>query len=100
MLTVNQQKMDLGKLKYGVPHNFDYIVTNSSKDKITINKIVLGCNSCTKALMSKTTLNPGDNASLAVTFTPGSKGRQLKNINIQYDSNKNIELKFSAIVDE
>ncbi len=99
MITVNQQKIELGTLKFGVSHSFDYSLSNLTSEVITINKLTLGCNSCTKASVSKSTINPGETIQLNVTFTPGSTGNQLKAIDVKYDTNKHLDLKFTAKVD-
>lgn len=99
MLKVNQAETNLGTLVFGKPHNFKYTLTNDSPESVVINKLVLGCSSCTKAYTSKTYLRSGESSDVNVTFTPGSKGKQLKTINVIYNNINELVLKFTAHVD-
>lgn len=100
MLTVNQQEINLGKLKLSIPHYFKYVLKNeSSSQPIKVKKLVLGCDKCTTASMQKSTLAPGESIDLNVIFTPGAKGLALKTIDIETDHN-HIGLKFRATIHE
>lgn len=98
MLTVNQQEINLGRLKLSVPHVFKYILKNEGINVLKIKKITLGCDKCTTASTQKSTLAPKETCDLDVVFTPGAKGLALKTIEIQSEVNK-LELKFRAKVD-
>lgn len=98
MLTLlSQQKMNLGSLKYGQPHSFFYEVKNNTDKNIVIHKLITGCNSCTKVIMNKAILNPGDKARIDVIFTPGSTGINIKSVDVSYDDTI-LPLKFTANV--
>lgn len=100
MLTVDNKVKMLGSLKFGQPHSFTYTLTNDHTQEVHINKIVLGCASCTKASVDKWTVQPGETSILSVVFTPGSLGLQTKTIQILYSiagsEFPSVELKFKA----
>ena len=84
MLTTETIK-HLGNLKFGQPHDFKYILKNEYPEAITITEIVRGCNSCTKATISKQIIAPRETSELSVTYIPGTTGFSKKTINIQYE---------------
>ena len=98
MLSVNQQDINLGKLKFGVAHKFKYVLTNSGNNVLRISRITVGCDKCTTTACKATTLKPGENADLDVVFIPGSTGSNLKSISVIYDD-KELKLKFRAQVE-
>jgi hypothetical protein len=97
MLTVNQQKINLGDLKFGQPHSFAFELTNPTPSPITVNKLVLGCHSCTKAHIESNIIKPGESTKVQVIFTPGSTGIQSKHIDVFY-ADQSLSLKFTANV--
>lgn len=101
MLKVDEAEKQLGNLKFGKPHKFEYIITNSGEKTIVVTKLVLGCNSCTEASLVKQVLGVGQSTDLQVTFTPGATGLNSKNIIVQYSEGEKAEhlnLTFKAIV--
>ena len=104
MLNVNQRDIDLGNLKFGVPHQFKYVITNDYNKKVIINRLVLGCKSCTVATTEKNILEPGESTNINVVFTPGSTGINSKKISIAhmtYEDNlfrPPVDVTFKAIV--
>jgi hypothetical protein len=100
MLEPNQHLISLGDLKYGQPYSFKYSIKNTSQNPVTINRVMVGCGSCTTANIQKSLISPGEESDLDVVFTPGSTGLQQKGITIQYDDNNSITLKFTATVNE
>jgi hypothetical protein len=99
MLTVDEQEKFLGNLKFGVPHNFKYIITNSGDKTIVVTKLVLGCNSCTKASVVKQVIGVGETSQVDVTYTPGATGISTKQLIVQYTNGVNPDhllLKFKA----
>lgn len=99
MLRADHTEISLGKLKFGQPHTFKYVLTNSSEKTVIITKLVAGCSACTKAYTSRSYLKPGDSSDINVIFTPGSIGRQSKSIDVVYDNINTVKLKFTAEVD-
>jgi hypothetical protein len=103
MLKADQHEKFLGNLKFGEPHNFKYIITNSGDKTVVITKIVLGCNSCTKASIVKQVLGHNQDTELDVIYTPGSTGITSKDIIVQYnngDKAEHLNLKFKAQIDK
>lgn len=96
MLTINQPNKELGQVKYGKPYPFTYELSNTSNEVITINKIIVGCGSCTTAKTNKTTLSPGETSIIDVVFTPGSVGKQNKNINVKWNIDQLLKLTFTG----
>lgn len=103
MLNVNQQEINLGNLKFGVPYKFNYVVTNKGHNKLIIKKILRGCASCTEAEVKQSLLVPNEQTTILVTFTPGSTGIQYKNITVVYDiegeDSHELSLSFKGKVD-
>lgn len=98
MLITKEPSRSLGKLKYGKPTNFLFQVQNQGTSPIKIDKLVVGCGSCTKAKIQKTLLQPEETVNVDVTFTPGSTGLQTKHITIRYDETEVLKLEFTADV--
>lgn len=102
MLVANQQEINLGNVQLNKSHNFKFVLKNTSDKEIKINKIVVGCNSCTIASMNSNTVAPGQSADLNVVFTPNSTGLNSKSITVFHTVNGspvNYSLKFKAQVD-
>jgi len=98
MLSTAKPTIDLGSLKYGKPHSFTYEIKNDSPNPITVDKVIVGCGSCTTASMNRSLFQPGDTATLKATFTPGSTGKQLKTIQIKQKDGSVLKLEFTADV--
>lgn len=98
MLETSIPVTDLGRLKYGKPFNFVIPVKNSSLRDITIDKVMVGCGSCTKVQAPKTLVQPNEEISINATFTPGSTGKQKKHISVRYDGDQILKLEFTADV--
>ena len=100
MLEPNQHVISLGDLKYGQPYSFKYSIKNTSENPINVNRVMVGCGSCTTANLQKSLISPGEEADIDVVFTPRSTGLQQKVITVQYDDNQSMMLKFTATVNE
>lgn len=98
MLTTKEPSKDLGKLKFGRATTFVFLITNSGPTPIKIDKLVVGCGSCTKAQITKTNIEPNEEVPINVTFTPGSTGQQTKHITVRYDETEVLKLSFTAEV--
>lgn len=99
MLVSNQQLINLGKLKIGHPYRFNYIVRNTSPtDLLKINRLSVGCGSCTQASMDKSLLAAGEEAIVNVAFTPNSTGLNSKSVTIDYDNKHQLKLRFTGEV--
>lgn len=79
------QVTNLGALKFGKPYNFNLIVKNTGDSPVTVNKISVGCTSCTKAKMAKNILGAGEEGIVEVEFTPGTLGTQRKSVTLSFD---------------
>lgn len=104
MLTVDNEVKMLGVLKYGKTYNFTYTLHNNYNITVNIDKIVAGCNSCTKTSINKMEILPGEEAILTVAFTPGSVGINVKNLSVLYRTGHvqrpSLGLQFKANVNE
>jgi len=98
MLTTNVLTKDLGRLKYGRPTTFNFQVKNEGPRTLKIDKLTVGCGSCTKARILKTSIAPDEEVLIEATFTPGSIGPQTKHITIRYDNDQVLQLQFTADV--
>lgn len=102
MLSVTNDIIDLGKIKFGQPYDFKYTLTNKSDSAIQITNVIAGCSSCTTAKTNKNTLIKGEKTDVDVRFTPGSTGIQVKQVQVVHSINnipqKPLVLKFKAQV--
>lgn len=98
MLKTLEPTKNLGTLRYGKPHTFTYLIENESSNPITIDKIIVGCGSCTTAKTFKNDLAPGESTLIEAVFTPGSTGDQKKHIQLKYGGEV-LKLEFTAHVD-
>lgn len=96
MLVAQEPTKSLGKVKFGKPTNFSYCLENTGDRTIEINKLIVGCNSCTKAYTKKTSLKSGESTTIEVTFTPGSLGEQKKWITVRWNETQDLKLSFTA----
>ena len=85
-------------MKFGKPNGFSFIVKNDTITNLEINKLIVGCGSCTKASTSKVLLKPNEETTIDVVFTPGSTGPQKKHVTVNYDNNQALRLEFTAEV--
>lgn len=90
--------LNLGTLKFGKPHNFDIVVKNGGNNPVIINKISVGCTSCTKAKMSKSTIGASEEGMVHVEFTPGTMGQQRKSVTLSYEGGS-FKIEFTANVE-
>lgn len=98
MLTVKTNPINLGDVKFGVKNTFVFNLKNTSNKTIIINKLLVGCTSCTKASTSLFILDPGTETNIDVEYTPGSTGRTSKYVYVTYDTDKELKLEFKANV--
>ena len=97
MLRVNQQMIDLGKIPNGTPKSFKYTLTNTHTKPVNVTSLRVGCGSCTTASVDNSVIQPGESATVNVTFTPNSSGTQIKSVTVN-TTDGNLTLKFSAEV--
>ena len=95
LVAVNTVK-ELEKIKKGSPYSFQFILKNDGQSSVLIDRISVGCGSCTKASTSKVNVNPGETSSIDVVFTPGSTGTQQKFVNVQWNGDNLLKLTFTA----
>lgn len=103
MLVIDEKTKNLGTIKYGVPQSFTYKVTNGYHEPVKIQKLIIGCTSCTKAQIDKWDLEREDTATISAVFTPGSTGLQNKKITLLYtvgDIESTVELLIKAQVND
>lgn len=96
MLTTKDSPIDLGDIPFGKPTNFSFTVKNEGRVPIEITKLWVGCASCTKATTHKAKLADGECTTINVVFTPGTIGKQQKNVQVQWNGNQVLRLDFTA----
>jgi hypothetical protein len=96
MLISNQQIIDLGSIQHNRAHSFNFELKNAGDNPISINRVNVGCGSCTTASATNNNLNPGETTLLNVVFTPASIGPQTKNVTVIWDEKYNLRLNFTA----
>ena len=99
MLKANVEPFDIGEMKFGKSYDFTFEVTNELDKDMVINKIQVSCNSCTKATMPNK-VKGNQTAKVNVKFTPGVTGNVSKWIDIRYDDDQVLRLKFIGVVNE
>lgn len=104
MLIATKPVIDLGKLRYGKKYSFIYTLLNDGEKNISVEKLVIGCSSCTSARINNTLIEKGENGYLEVDFTPGSTGLQSKKITVIYreegGDQQSLPVSFIGVVDE
>jgi len=100
MLRTKEPLKDLGKIKIKETKGFSYDITNESPKTVTIDKVTVGCGSCTKAHLLKKFIEPNGMQQLKVSFTPGTTGPQKKYVNIRYNETESLKVEFTAEVYE
>lgn len=98
MLIATEPTKDLGRVKFGKPTSFNFLVVNQGVDPLEITKLVVGCGSCTTATTSKTKLEPNEEIPINVVFTPGRTGNQTKHVSVRYNADSVLKLEFTAEV--
>ena len=98
MLVTKESIKELNRIKYGKPVSFTYRVKNETGTPLEINKLIVGCGSCTKATTNKTNLAPDEEIDINVVFTPGSTGPQKKHVTVRYNEDMILKLEFTADV--
>lgn len=96
MLQAVETIKELGALKFGRPHRFNFLVENKGERPVEF-KLQVGCTSCTKASTTSNIINPASQMPINVVFTPGSTGLQKKNLSVVYDDSV-LKLEFTANV--
>jgi hypothetical protein len=77
-----QSQYDFGTIASGKKVSFKFTFTNVGKSNLLIRKITATCG-CTVVKPDKSEINPGESATLSVTFdSAGKSGRQIKSINV------------------
>ena len=97
MLIAKEELKDLGTIQFGQVYNFEFDIENTLEKDMVINKVQVSCNSCTKATITKK-IKGKEKATLKVTFTPGAVGSTNKWIDIRYDTDQILRVKFKATV--
>ena len=97
MLRAKEELKDLGTIQFGQVYNFEFEIENTLDKDMVINKVQVSCNSCTTATITKK-IKGKEKATLKVTFTPGVTGISNKWIDIRYDTDQILRVKFKAIV--
>jgi len=97
MLKVNEEVKDLGTIQYGTVHSFEIEVENTTAKDVPINKVQVSCSSCTKATITKL-IKGSSKEKLKVTFTPGVVGQTNKWVDLIYDGDQTLRIKFKALV--
>ena len=88
--------IDLGTIKANKKHNFVALIRNDSNFSITINRLKVGCPSCTEATVRKYNLQPKEDVLMNVSYKPFSTGLHEKMITVFYTEN-NIEKEHKLI---
>ena len=66
-LKSSESSINFGNIKEGLPVEKTVIITNDGTDTVTIANTVTSC-ACTSVKLSKTSLEPGENAELLITY--------------------------------
>ena len=99
MLKAKEVEKDLGIIKFGQIYNFEFDIENTLEKDMVINKLQVSCSSCTTATLPKK-LKGLSKSKMKVTYKPGVAGTASKWIDIIYDGDQVLRVKFKAIVNE
>src|SRR5690349_434199 len=88
-LTVNSDTIEFGKIKRKNPSKKEINVKKKGKKKVEMKSIQPNC-SCVTAMASKTSLKPGENSTITISFNPADRsGTQNKAITVYSNDPKN-----------
>jgi hypothetical protein len=99
MLTLKQEVVDLGMVKFGSPRTFEVEVTNTLGKDMPVNRLQVSCSSCTKAHLP-TKIKGNETVMMKITYTPGIVGETSKYVDVVYDKDQVLRVKFKATVHE
>ena len=88
-LTFESQSLDFGNIAVNTAAEKQILLTNTGKQELLIKSIQPNCK-CVTASVSKTTLKPGESASLNISFNPQDRsGTQNKAVSLYTNDPKN-----------
>jgi hypothetical protein len=70
---LEEEQLDLGRVQNGEVREFEVVVANRGSNDLVIEAVSTSCG-CTAARVSPTTLLPGEQGLLKVTFDSGAHG--------------------------
>lgn len=85
IIKLNAESHDFGKIVQGKPVTFDFIITNTGKEALTLNDVHASCG-CTTPVWSKEPVAPGATTKINVGFNAMSFGPFEKTITIAYNN--------------
>lgn len=100
MLIPKEVLRDLGRLPQKKKANFSLEIMNEGDTPIEVEKITVGCGSCTVASMNTKIVRPRGSEYIQVAFTPATTGTHKKYINVRYAKDQVLRLEFIAEVYE
>ncbi len=86
VLWIQDAAHSFGSIPQGKPVTYQFILTNQSKDTVTIQHVEASCG-CTTPHWSPVPIRPGDSTVLPVTYNAAGEGGFLKSITVFYTNN-------------
>ena len=87
---------NMGKIKSGVPLEYDVVITNISKDPFSITNVKVGCGCTTPKYKAGQTLQPGETATITLGFNGSAVGPFIKFADVFFGNGLSKQLKFSG----
>lgn len=97
MLIVKEEIKDIGNVVFGRPVTFEIEVHNTLEKDMIVNKVQVSCASCTTATMPKK-VRGKESVNMKVTYKPGVLGNIAKWVDIVYDNDQLLRVKFKGVV--
>lgn len=85
VIKLNTERYDFGKIVQGKPVTFDFILTNTGKEPLTLNDVHASCG-CTTPVWNKDAVAPGANTKINVGFNAMAYGPFEKTVTITYNN--------------
>jgi hypothetical protein len=85
VIKLNTEHYDFGKIVQGKPVTFDFVLTNTGKEALTLNDVHASCG-CTTPVWSKEAVAPGTSTKINVGFNAMAYGPFEKTVTITYNS--------------
>ncbi len=96
LVSITNTDYNMGKIRSGAPLEYNVVVTNISKDTISIKTVKVGCGCTTPKYKAGQLIQPGETATITLGFNGSAVGPFFKFADIFFGNGLSKQLKFSG----
>ena len=96
LVSITNADYNMGKIKSGAPLEYNVVVTNISKDTLSIKTVKVGCGCTTPKYKAGQIIQPGETATVTLGFNGSAVGPFFKFADIFFGNGLSKQLKFSG----